>query len=332
MVNFISQKYKRLMVVGGSPDSVNTNTIIRQLVTEGFAETLGDEYVMNCSLEFSHLKAKTFAPDIIVVFGSCLPNESNYIALHQFAKTNNIPLVFWLHDDPYEFDAHIKIVNLADFIFSNDRFASLHYDTGKASHLPLAASKKLHYRPIKSETEMDYDFFFCGAAFENRIQVIKDLDPFLRNQKTLIIGPGWASAKLPYCHEGRLSNKEFADIANSSKFVINIGRHLNLANDYYNLPASTPGPRTFETAMAGGLQVFFAEGLEILDYFNPKTEIILFNTKAECEEIVNTIPPSQRHEMRKNSQARAMTDHTYATRGVSLLNKVDSITTQGRGQ
>ncbi|MBL7669094.1 MAG: glycosyltransferase [Bdellovibrionaceae bacterium] len=341
---------KKVMVVGASPDRLNTNSVLRGYVADGFSKILGSDHVLSVPMESVSQAVLKFQPDVVLVFGSCMPDSSYYISLRTHCDEMRVPLCFWLHDDPYEFDFFRKIVPYADHIFSNDRFASLHYpnkyqatlwqrrnkpdeerqaeekqETGIpekkkfVSHLPLAASETTHFFPILDESEMENDIFFCGVAFENRRQMIRDLHPILKKYRTYIVGPGWEDMGFQYCFGGNLSNREFARIANRSRFVLNMGRHGDLANSLYQLTPSTPGPRTFEAAMAGGLQLFFAEGLEILDYFSAPDEIFLFDSRNDVEEIFASQALSERCVCRANAQKRALRDHTYVNRARVVL-------------
>lgn len=309
----------KVMCVGASPDSVNNNAILRKFVTDGFKAILGETNVISSPLEFSHREAISFHPNIILAFGSCMPDSCYYISLREYCNQTNTLFLFWLHDDPYEFDFHIKVLPFADLIFSNDRFASLHYPRNTAVHLPLAGCNSSHYRPVKSEADMKYDFVFCGVAFENRKRLIKYLDPILKDLKCKIIGPGWSSVNLDYCKDGSLTNKDFADLVNNSKFVLNVGRDLNLANSRYHLNPSTPGPRTFETALAGGLQIQFTEGLEILDYLRKDQEILLFDSLNEFKNIIFAGSEEDRERIRKNAQQKVQQSHTYENRAQKII-------------
>lgn len=322
---------RRVVVVGASQDRLNTNSVLRGYVAEGFRKILGDENVRSCPMESAFGETLRFNPDLVLVFGSCMPDSSYYIALRNHCDLVRAPFVFWLHDDPYEFDFHRKIVPYADFIFSNDRFATVHYPKGNACwHLPLAASKQVHFLRVLEESEMQHDIFFCGVAFENRKQVISDLDSILREYKSYIVGPGWGDMRLPYCFEGNLSNLDFALNANRSKFVLNIGRHGDIANNLYRLAPSSPGPRTFEAALAGGLQLYYPESLEILDYFRASEEIFLFDSKKSLSEILLNSNEQVRRAMRIGSQKAALEKHTYAHRAQIILDQVRAVTAPSR--
>lgn len=313
-------KSPKVLVVGASYDSVNNNSVLRKFVAEGFEEILGKENVLESDLFTADLVIKSFIPDLVLVFGSCMPDESSYSELRKVCDKHQVPIAFWLHDDPYELDFKFKAEIYGDFLFSNDRWAAEFYSK-KCHHLPMAASVKYHYRDPNSFYEND--IFFCGVAFDNRKQLISDLQPVLQTMNTLVLGADWP-AELEFAKNQRISNQQFGDYCSRSKFVLNIGRHLNLANKRFDLIASTPGPRTFEAAMSGCVQLFYVESLEILDYYEPGEEILLFNNKQEfCQQIEKLIDDeSKLREISIAAQNKTTKFHTYKNRAEKILNIV----------
>jgi spore maturation protein CgeB len=106
---------------------------------------------------------------------------------------------------------------------------------------------------------------------------------------------------------------------------LNMGRRFNLANARFGLDASTPGPRTFEAAMAGTVQCMFVEGLEIYDYFDPdEGEVLLFDSPAELRHHVDMLrdDPAAAAQIADAAQQRTLRDHTYANRAARILELV----------
>jgi spore maturation protein CgeB len=103
--------------------------------------------------------------------------------------------------------------------------------------------------------------------------------------------------------------------------VLNLGRDFDFGNERYRLPATTPGPRTFEAAMAGCVQLYFVTGLEIEDYFTPDREILLFDHTSEVPHILESIlsDPDRALEIARAAQNRALKDHSYTARARSIL-------------
>lgn len=314
----------RVLICGASPDAINNNAQLRRYVGEGFSELLGDSAVRTCSLEVAEYCAEEFAPQLIVVFGSCMPATSVYHGLKNYCLKNGACLTFWLHDDPYEFDFNYKILNVADLIFSNDRWAVTHYQHPNVYHVPLAASKADHFRELRSEKEREV--FFCGVGFPNRVALLRDCAPCLENVNVEVLGAEWPS-NLRFARNERVENHSLPDYYASSLVTLNMGRRFDLANARFNLDAPTPGPRTFEAAMAGTVQCMFVEGLEIYDYFDPDAgEILLFDSPAELGRHIEMLraDPAAAASIASAAQKRAISEHTYAHRAARILSLVGS--------
>lgn len=309
----------RVLVAGASPDRLNRNAVLRSFVVEGFAEVLGRENAREARVELAARAVEQWRPDLVVSFGSCMPDESDYSALRRACDRTGAILAFWLHDDPYEFDFHYRAARVADFLFSNDRWAALHMDHPRAAHLPLAASPTAHFRQRPARRR--FDVFFCGVAFENRKHVVSDLADTLRRVNTLVTGSDWPTKSLPFAQDRHLSNEEVADGCAASLLVLNLGRSLHFANDRYRLDPSTPGPRTFEAAMAGAAQAYFATGLEICEYYEPGSEVFLFDSPRDFAGLVDSLlaEPDRAAAVGLAAQRRTLRDHTYARRAERIL-------------
>ncbi len=313
----------KVLIASGSPDRVNHNAVLREYVGLGFAQVLGAENVMSCSLDHACSAATRFQPDLVLIFGSCMPDSSDYTALRTSCVRSGATLAFWLHDDPYEFDFNYKIYNLADIIFSNDRWAMEHINHPDVHHMPLGADTAAHYRDIGSVFERD--LFFCGAGFSNRVALFADCTTLFNGLRVEVLGADWP-ANLSFCKNRRVPNAALPDYYASSLATLNIGRRFNLANSKYQLDASTPGPRTFEAALSGAVQCMYFEGAEILEYFESDKEILLFDSPKELVSMLRHLEaePEKRRSIAMAAQRRAMDEHTYAARARSILMAVSS--------
>jgi len=311
----------KVLVCSASPDQINQNAMLRNYVGRGFAEVLPEGHVMTSSFEYAVEAAKRFHPELVVVFGSCMPASCDYTGLRTYCSRSGAVLAFWLHDDPYEFDFNYKIYQYADFIFSNDKWAVAHINHPNVFHLPLAADPQAHFRDIRSE--MDRDVFFCGVGFPNRRQLLIDCEEVLSPFRVEILGAAWPET-LGFCQNTRVLNEALPSFYASSLVTLNIGRRFNLANNKYQLDATTPGPRTFEAAMAGAVQCAFLEGLELADYFMFGEEILVFDAPSELTEIIDRLryDPEWRESIALASQTRAIKDHTYKIRAQTMISLI----------
>ena len=309
---------KFVLIVGASPDRINHNAVMRRYVCDGFNDVLGSNSSCHCSLENAIDEIQLKRPSLVLIFGSCMPDVCDYGPIRDKCDRYGSILTFWLHDDPYEFDFNFRAAEVADWIFTNDRWASLHYEHPQVYFLPMAASVRAHYRAW-SESK-NYDVFFCGVGFPNRVALLSDLQSVLKKLRVCIKGADWPSS-LSIAQNQRLSNGEWSDVCASSSITLNIGRTLHLANKRYQLDATTPGPRTFEAAMAGTVQMMFVDGLEVADFFEPEKEIILFDNpkdfSAKLEELL--LNKDRLELIALNAQKRAIRDHTYAARAQQII-------------
>lgn len=314
---------EKILITGASYDGLNRNVFLRDYVAEGFIDVLGEGNVRAASLEYINDVTQAFVPDVFLLFGTCMPDDVSYYSIRKLCDDLGALLVFWLHDDPYEFDYNYKILDVSDVIFSNDKWASIHYDHEYTYHMPLAASPDHHYRPVNNNYLQD--LFFCGVGFSNRIQLFSDLQSIFSKYNTVILGDNWPDSFPDYVKNQRINNNELVDYYASSKFVINVGRNFNFANDKYNLTASTPGPRTFEAAMAGAVQLYFVESLEVEEYFDDGEEILLFDSRADFKDKVDDLVknPDELLRLRKAAQSRAVSDHTYKNRAIDIIDILD---------
>lgn len=311
-----------VLISGASPDSINNNATLRGYVANGFKGLPGVTSVQACSLESAATLARSTHPNLIIVFGSCMPSVCHYLDLKQVALDTGACVAFWLHDDPYEFDYSQKIIPLADIVFSNDRWSSTHYNHPNVHHLPLAADLDAHFQ--EPEQTKSRDVFFCGVGFANRIQLLRDCASSLDGFKVEVLGAEWPD-DLPFAANRRVPNADLPKLHATSLVTLNMGRRLDLANERFKLDASTPGPRTFEAAAAGTVQCMFVEGLEIDDYYSEQNaEILLFDSPSELRRHIEMLrdDPKRAMDIALAAQQRTRRDHTYKNRAETILSRI----------
>jgi len=308
----------RVIVSGSFPDRMNSNLALRQFLADGLRQCLGRSAVLNLQLESLPQAIRLHKPELVLCFGSCPPEVTNFGPLRFACNETGAHLAFWLHDDPYEFDLNFTAVEVADTLFSNDRWASMHYNHPRVFHLPLAASVEIHHREWVDQKEIDV--FFCGVAFDNRITLLRDLASTLSRFRTSIYGAGWPSW-VPGAVNQRITNQELANRSAQSTATLYMGRNLHFANKRYQLDPSTPGPRFFEAAMTGAVQLVFAETLEVLDYFSLGEGFLLYDDPQSFEQHLIRLldEPMYGRQISEQGQARARHEHTYAHRAYQLL-------------
>ncbi|ABY32059.1 CgeB family protein [Methylorubrum extorquens] len=259
---------------------------------------------------------------ILLYVGSSLSEDVPLATMSAMARIAGVPCVFWATDDPYEHDARYR-ANDFDVYFSNDLNSTDHYlERANVFHLPLAAPAS-DYRPLSPLGERRVGMFFCGYPYSCRKRVISDLlaVPRFSCNELVVMGGEWEVPNLQHL-AGDSDHSKVIDLYSAVQFVLNIGRNYDLANDHRKLIATTPGPRTFECALAGTPQIFFVNSLEIEKYYTPDREIILAEGVEEAVERFNWFRdhPDAWSALARAAQVRTQKEHLYEHRIVDLLN------------
>lgn len=315
-VSAISLAGPHVLVTSTFPDALNRNPGIRSDLADGFAELLGTERVRHTPLELAVAAVRATRPDVVIAVGSLVPD----LADQRAADAVGAVLIFWLTDDPYEFDYAFKAELFADIVVNNDSWAAQHYRHPDVHHLPLAAAPDRHFRPIAPVAERETVLFFCGVAYPNRVALMRRIDDLLCRHVVEILGAEWPDT-LRCAVNRRLTPAQMAEYAAAARLTLNIGRDLDVANRRLSLPQATPGPRTFEVALSGSAQLFFVTGLEICAHFEPDTEILLVDGAADIARAIERSldEPAAIEAIARRAQARALREHTYRHRAARLL-------------
>lgn len=316
-----------VLVISGSPDRLNANAGLRDYVVEGLHVALPAAQVLGVPYELGAQAVSQRKPDLVIVFGSVILDTCDFAPVAELCRRQRARLVFWLHDDPYEFDMNERVVPYADAIFSNDLASIDHYPpTLPVFHLPLGASHLAHWRPVGPRAAPD--LFFCGHAFENRLAFFEALGASLPPRaRVQVFGTGWDTRRVPMAMNMPLPNAALPDYYATALAVANLGRDLNLANRRFSIRPSTPGPRTFEAAAAGAAQILLTDGLEITEYFVPDQEILVAQSTdefiAHWQRLLADRAMSE--SIGRRAQQRALADHGYDSRARALIKALDDL-------
>ncbi len=200
------------------------------------------------------------------------------------------------------------------------------YTHPHAFHLPLAGCHKRHYVPISADREKTIDVMFCGVAFTSRQEVVEDLRSSLYGLNLCFIGPGWGKFGHGFS-DRRIDKAQLIELYQKSRIVLNLGRSLHFENRRYMITPSSPGPRTFETALAGTVQFFHEDTFELRRYFT-KEEIPSFSNQVEFDRLLDSFLSQDERGLRtaELAQKRALSEHTYAHRARHV---VDTLKARG---
>jgi spore maturation protein CgeB len=318
----MSYRPPKVLVAGSFPDALNVNVALRGYLIDGFRKILPDSTVLGAPYEGATAAARALKPDLTVVFGSAYSDTTDYNILAAEVRKSGGKLVFWMHDDPYEFEGNFRVLHLLDAVFTNDAASVDFFPTDvPVFHLPMGGSHEAHYRAVVRR--YGPELFFCGHVFSNRLKLFNTLAekaPKLQRQ-AILMGTGLPTGQIPGWTELRIANSSLADFCNSALSVINIGRDFHFANSRFAIKPSTPGPRTFEAAFSGAAQIAIGDGLEIADYFEPDSEILIADSADELIDHWQRLKrePSLSLELGRRSQARAIAEHGYEHRAARIL-------------
>ena len=309
---------KALICSGGRIES-EANAQVRRCIVDGWIECLGQDNVMSANIGGAAAVIAATGPDLVIGIGSYLP-ESTYFGevsreAHRLGKTT----VFWATEDPYEQDASYRILHDFDAIFSCDRWGVNFYTHPHAWHLPLAGCHKRHYVPIDTERRKPIDVMFCGVAFTSRLEIVDDLRTTLAGLNLCFIGPGWGKLGHGFS-DRRIGNEQLVELYGQARIVLNLGRSLHFENRRYMITPSSPGPRTFEAALAGTVQFFHEDTYEIRRYFTA-AEVPAFSNQAEFGQLLQRYLGDTESGLytAELAQRRALSEHTYAHRAHHVI-------------
>ena len=286
---------------------------------DGWSELLGEGSVVSSNLQGSGAVIAGFRPDIVMAIGSYLPESSYFGEVARDARAAGAIPVFWATEDPYEQDANYRILHDFDAIFSCDRWGVNFYRHPRVHHLALAGCRRQHYVPYDPAAARPIDVMFCGVAFSSRKELVADLLPSLSGLQLQFIGPGWGQFGAGFT-DRRIDKAELIQMYAGSKVVLNLGRSLHFENQRFRITPSTPGPRTFEAALAGAVQFFHEDTYEIRRYFTA-AELPSFSTPHDFAPLLRHFlsDGSARDAAAAAAQRRALAEHTYAHRAQRVI-------------
>jgi spore maturation protein CgeB len=309
----------RVLVCSGGRLESQANAQIRTTIMTGWAELVGAANVVSANIAGVSATIAGFRPDIVLGMGSYLPESTYFGELARSARQVGAVTAFWATEDPYEQDANYRIVQDFDAIFSCDRWGTNFYTHPRARHLPLAGCRQLHYHPYDPAAERPVDVLFCGVAFSSRKELVSTLLPHLAGLQLQFIGPGWGQFG-PGFSDRRIDKAELIRLYRGAKIVLNMGRSLHFENRRYMIAPSSPGPRTYETALAGAVQLFHEDTFEIRRYF-ARDEVPTFSTPHEFAALLDRFlgDAGARDAVAIPAQRRALAEHTYAHRAQQVM-------------
>jgi len=306
----------------------NLNGYLTTFVRDAFEELLGEDRVFLSDYHACLEDLRRHACNVVV----CLDGQELHRRIVSRLRERCPRMVLWLTEDPYEQGTNRRNLDLFDLIFSNDRGSIRRYDSPRVHHLPLAASEPYHYREVvEAEREFLYDVFFAGVAWPNRVRLFEQIQGQLRGLRCKFILPHNEFVPKPdldlpdFEMNYRLSNLDLATVQNRSKIVLYLHRVFSASG--VDHPSTTPGPRLFEAAMAGGFQLVEDTLPEVSDYFARDRELAYFKTSDECVSLIRHFldHPERRVRIARAAQQRTRSEHLYRHRVAALLRRLEDV-------
>jgi len=188
----------------------------------------------------------------------CLDGQRLHQGLLRRVRRSFRSMALWLFEDPFMLDYNVQNIDLFDAIFTNDPACVGQYG-GKGHYLPLAASRRFHFRPVRKDGELEYDIFFAGTMWPNRIQSLRRIvNAFPHARLKLVCPTNEYLPPLPsdlarLAIQWPISHESFIDFANASRVTLTMFRDYASHGDVGQ--ATAPGPRLYELGLAGTAQV-----------------------------------------------------------------------------
>jgi|GEM_PF-1907030 len=295
--------------------------IIRAILHEAkLVKDVNKVYLANYNNAFKLLKDNDI--DVLIVLGG-VGVESHFIK----KLSESIPVsILWTTEDPYELSGNVELSKIFDLVYTNDKNSKGSYLQKKGRFLPLASSKKYQYHEVlKDDEAFVYDILFIGTAWPNRVKTINELIENLPKKlkfkvalSSNIFLPEFKMSHVDF-YKWRVANSEFSKLVNRSRIVITLGREFSSSENPSQ--SSSPPPRIFEQALAGGFQLVNKSDFTFNDIFKDGKEVISFNG---IEDLIHKIDfflknPKERISIAENAQKLVVNKHMYRHRLEQIL-------------
>lgn len=310
-------------------DSLDT---MMDLLSGGFQDAGHDVYVSGAaSMDEMTEKLNRFQPELVITNGwGNEQTEDNQLWVRNFAKTRNIPHVYWSIEDPSFTESFVlPLARRAepDFIFTIssatvDYFRSIGI---RAAHLDWGYQPDLHYpHPPEQQYSCDialiansYSWVFDQWDIGYRIESMRTLlCPLIENNiRVDIFGKGWDQIKPwigmdihPDWLRGPLPYQDCSRVYSSSKIVIGLQNFTSQVTQ-----------RTYETLAAGGF-LLTSDTPAVRQLFTPGHDLVVAGNPLETVQLVNYYlnHPADRTAICRNG-LQAVSLHSYRQRAEYML-------------
>lgn len=249
----------------------------------------------------------------------CLDAQRINIPLLQRVRPAFKTMILWTFEDPFMKDFNAANASLFDYVFTNDPSCVESYGS-KGHYLPLAAAPSLHARAIKPTDQLDYDIFFAGTMWPNRVTTLRHIIAAFPQARLKLICPGneylppLPSDLAELAIQRPVSHEAFVDFANASAVTLTMFRDYASHGD--TSQATAPGPRFYELGLAGTAQVIEAPEAMASKYFDDVKGIALARHVSGVIAAIDSFltTPSLRNRAAQAAQKSVNDHHLYEHR------------------
>lgn len=301
----------------------NSNSYLTLAVARAAKELWGEENVVVADNMTLLSIAATHEHEVLI----CIDGQRTDFELMKRLRPCFKTMIFWAFEDPFMLDFNVHVTSNFDYVFTNDPSCVDSYQV-EAYYLPLGASKSIHFRDIKNTESLDYDIFFAGTMWPNRVEVLRRLLIAFPDARFKLICPG--NDYLPPLPKDLIeriiprpvSIESFIDFANASQVTLTMFRNYASHGDVGQ--ATAPGPRLYELALAGTAQVVELPSEMDEKYLKELNGVsIARNTNEVIESIAKILnEKGLRKKLATDTQKIVLSQHLYINR----LQKIAEIT------
>lgn len=239
----------------------------------------------------------------------------------EYLRQKGIPTACWWINDPFQFERSAQKGGYYDFLFSNSAGSVVAYQAvgiAQAHFLPTACQHDIHIS-VPALPEYRCEICFAGDWSPLREELMLNLHDVFDLR---IFGP-WGkklagdSPLRRHLSEGFFTPQAMTAMFNSADIVLNL-------HTWYGKFDHGVNPRLFEASGCGAVQLVDHK-LEIPELFAENSEILLYHNLDEVSAVASAIlslPSTQRRAIGQAAQKRALAEHTYRHRMVSLLDTI----------
>ena len=232
----------------------NPNAYLSLAIEDAARRLFGDQNVALADNRSLAAIAALGLHDVLI----CLDGQRLHEGLLRRVRPAFRTIIMWQFEDPFMLDYNVRNTYLFDHVFTNDPGCAAAYGE-KGHYLPLAASERFHFRAVKTDAELDYDIFFAGTMWPNRVETLRRVVAAFPDARLKLVCP--INEYLPplpdelarLAIQWPVSHESFIDFANASRVTLTLFRNYASHSDIGQ--AAAPGPRLFEIGYSGTAQV-----------------------------------------------------------------------------